>query len=590
MRLIQGEPGVGKTWFGCELAQYELSNPSLGVQRHKKILFLTFARNAVARIRQVFTQQTGLDEKKGAEFRVQVETFAGFFWWLVESYGRYTRGGTTKRLWLIGSRRVANALVPSGYAGCTFDELEEKSLQLIRIQAVRRLMSEIYPLVIVDEFQDVHDRLFDIIGALGEKSRLVLLRGPGQCIYRELPGRVFNPDAVLKKCREILSPSEFELSASEEKKQRYCREIKELISEFENGGISVKDAWPVRLVRVERNNRRNVPNNLEAFANRIAHEIKSYLAAKDAHGCTIALLASTNQGVGEIYRTIRKREGSYILDETSNKYEHVKGQSASVTFTDNVFLQYGRLMLQLLKTYWIARKKEGVTAEEVSVLLALLFQEQNRNSDGRPEVWKGLAQVLIGKVSRQRRPRSGSEWEVCLLKNISTLNYLLRATQQRLRREGISNCPSTAFDKGDSALLETLALEFIESIRNNVDTRGQLDATKATISFEKENRQKIIFEKLGLQKNVQVMTIHKSKGREFHGVVLVLEDNHKALWRNNGPGSDKEVEDLYRVAISRARSAFSLVAFEDARKEARDVVKRLLPAAIWKKRFGIDRL
>ena len=63
------------------------------------------------------------------------------------------------------------------------------------------------------------------------------------------------------------------------------------------------------------------------------------------------------------------------------------------------------------------------------------------------------------------------------------------------------------------------------------------------------------------------MTIHKSKGREFDGVVLVLEDNHKALWKKDGPASGPEIDDLYRVAISRARSAFALVAFEDARKD-----------------------
>ena len=108
-----------------------------------------------------------------------------------------------------------------------------------------------------------------------------------------------------------------------------------------------------------------------------------------------------------------------------------------------------------------------------------------------------------------------------------------------------------------------------------------MDIKKATKDFEKSNQQKIIFEKVGLQKNVQVMTIHKSKGREFDGVVLVLEDNYKAVWRANGPGSDEEVEELYRVGITRARSAFALIAFEDARKEARDVVKRLLPIGIW---------
>lgn len=78
----------------------------------------------------------------------------------------------------------------------------------------------------------------------------------------------------------------------------------------------------------------------------------------------------------------------------------------------------------------------------------------------------------------------------------------------------------------------------------------------------------MIFEKLGIQKNFQVMTIHKLKGREFDGVVLVLEDNHKAFWRKINFRLVTEIEELYRVAISRARSALAIVAFEDAQKEA----------------------
>jgi len=177
VRLVEGEPGVGKTWFGCELAQYESTHPALGVQSPATILFLTFARNAVARIRQVLTTTSPSSEAKThhSAKRMRIDTFCGFSWWLVESYGCYTMGGTRRRPWLIGSREVADAPIPSGYEGYTFDTVEEKARTLLRIEAVGKLISEMYPLIIVDEFQDVDGRLFELIALLGGKSRLVLL-------------------------------------------------------------------------------------------------------------------------------------------------------------------------------------------------------------------------------------------------------------------------------------------------------------------------------------------------------------------------------------------------------------------------------
>ena len=79
------------------------------------------------------------------------------------------------------------------------------------------------------------------------------------------------------------------------------------------------------------------------------------------------------------------------------------------------------------------------------------------------------------------------------------------------------------------------------------------------------------------------MTIHKSKGREFDGVILVLEDNPKAIWGKDSLATDDEIEELYLVAISRARSAFALIAFEDVYQNTASPMKRLLPPSLYNK-------
>ena len=88
--------------------------------------------------------------------------------------------------------------------------------------------------------------------------------------------------------------------------------------------------------------------------------------------------------------------------------------------------------------------------------------------------------------------------------------------------------------------------------------------------------QRLLFQKLGIVPCVQVMTIHKAKGLEFDGVVVVLEDSRTALWREDRGGSDTEVEDLYRVAITRAQHGLAVIAFDNAWDAAREPVKRLL--------------
>lgn len=100
VRLIEGAAGSGKTHFGCQLALHELDSGRF-VQQHQGVLFLTFARNAVARIREVMCGQMSEEQRRDFQKRTRVETFCAFFWWLVECYGRYRANGTAERLWLV---------------------------------------------------------------------------------------------------------------------------------------------------------------------------------------------------------------------------------------------------------------------------------------------------------------------------------------------------------------------------------------------------------------------------------------------------------------------------------------------------------
>jgi DNA helicase-2/ATP-dependent DNA helicase PcrA len=563
VRLIEGEPGVGKTWFGCKLAKYELDHPQRGVQPYQKILFLTFARNAVARIRQIFSEQLDEKNKKKISERLKIDTFAGFFWWLVSSYGRYTKDGTNKKPWLIGSKEVENVIIPNGYEDFTFNKLESRAYETIKLPAISKLISELYPLVIIDEFQDVHDSLFNIIAELAKQSRLVLLRGPGQCIYRNL--KQFDPDEVLKKCIDELKPEKHKLESAGDDKQRYCPEIKILVDSYNNGNqLNLADSLPVKLRLVPRKNTKGNYNSLDTFAALETRDIYSHLKGF-IDKPMVAVLSNTNLAVAEIHKKIEAGSDTYKL----------KKRSASLYFKDELFLQYGRLILSLLPLFWIAKKRQDtVNIGEVLQALVLLFQEKLPKECFPPNTWKPLAEKLIKKAKHFKESTRASTRQEKLKFNLDTINNELRKTKLKLKKE-ISLDASTPFDKDDKPLLDTLSNEFVNSIEYSIDYSGTVDVDKAKKQFETTAQQKIIFEKLGLHKNVQVMTIHKSKGREFDGVVLVLEDKI-GIWEKKDESKKEEIKELYNVAISRAKKAISIVAFEDAINKASEPVKRLL--------------
>ncbi len=568
VRLIEGAPGVGKTYFGCQLAHNELQSRTVIKKSYQSILFLTFARNAVARIRQAYSEQTllmhpdAMCQAAGTELpaknRVRIDTFAAFFWWLVASYGRFAPGGTHLRPWFVGSRKTGADFVPQGHSGYTFDELKECARVILGVPVIRELISDVYPLVIVDEHQDIDLTLHEIIVQLAKGSNLVLLRGPGQCIYRGL--HKFSPDEVLRRTEVDLQPKRFMISALGSGRQRHCAEICAFLSQYDNNGTCTFDNNIIQRRLKPLKTKNGNPNPLETHiaiaVNDVGKKVKSILPHQKSF--SIGVLASTNRAVAEIYKRITEGSDAYKL----------KARHASLLFDDSLLLYYGRLILQLLDDHWIALERFQIEDALAAAALASL----TRATEGASyQDYLPAAQCLSKLVHGMRRPESGTDPMAKLQSDIGNINKHLY-TKKEKRSSGMPNMP---FTKADSSLLTFLADRFLASIRPLIKPSGALNIKKAKIAFEKTLQQRIVFEKLGLQRGIEIMTIHKSKGREFDGVVLALENDHTALWRSASV-TDAEIDDLYRVAISRAREAIIVVAFEDASALAKTPVKKLL--------------
>jgi DNA helicase II / ATP-dependent DNA helicase PcrA len=206
--LITGGPGSGKTtisiYKAAQIAERDL-------QPGQKILFLSFARATVARVIQAIEneKQIRVDEKR----LIEVETYHSFFWRILKTHG-----------YLLGLSRCPSILKPSdeavilspirtkygrekalGAQEKAAKRAEEDEARrrlcfsegricfdlfaplvgnlLLSSDRLCRLISTMYPVVILDEFQDTNAPQWHCVSQLGKHGRIIALADPEQRIF-----------------------------------------------------------------------------------------------------------------------------------------------------------------------------------------------------------------------------------------------------------------------------------------------------------------------------------------------------------------------------------------------------------------------
>jgi DNA helicase-2/ATP-dependent DNA helicase PcrA len=206
--LVTGGPGSGKTTVAilkaADIARHELC-PG------QSVLFLSFARATVSRVIEAieYEQQVPRELRR----RIEVDTYHSFFWRILKAHGYLV--GLPRRLYILTPPAEAIALSPirNGYAAAAKLSAAEKSEKNGREQAersrlaredgricfdlfapcvgdilhgserIRRLVAAIYPVIILDEFQDTNAEQWRVVQALGQFCTLNALADPEQRIY-----------------------------------------------------------------------------------------------------------------------------------------------------------------------------------------------------------------------------------------------------------------------------------------------------------------------------------------------------------------------------------------------------------------------
>ena len=213
--LATGGPGSGKTTIALMKAGKIVSDNFL--KPAQCILFLSFARATVARVAE---QAIGIIEKKDQD-KIEINTYHGFAWKLIRSYG------------FLLSRKPIRLLPPSDAASrlskidsknkleiekekqrlfteegfLHFDLFASKSGEILSGSSkIRTIISDSYPIIILDEFQDTNTAEWAMIQLLGEKSTLIALADLEQRIY---DFRGASPSRIKNFC-EKYSPEIFD--------------------------------------------------------------------------------------------------------------------------------------------------------------------------------------------------------------------------------------------------------------------------------------------------------------------------------------------------------------------------------------------
>jgi DNA helicase-2/ATP-dependent DNA helicase PcrA len=188
--LVLGGPGCGKTTIALLKADHEIQTNRL--KQNQRVLFLSFARATIARV----AQQCGKLKLCLDRSLLEINTYHGFAWNLLRSHG-----------YLLNSMQKIRLLPPPEAAAklssidpdsqpvekrrlfeeegvLHFDLFAVIATELLsRSQRLRRVITDSYPLIILDEFQDTNSDEWQMILLLGRYSHLIALADADQRIY-----------------------------------------------------------------------------------------------------------------------------------------------------------------------------------------------------------------------------------------------------------------------------------------------------------------------------------------------------------------------------------------------------------------------
>jgi DNA helicase-2/ATP-dependent DNA helicase PcrA len=509
----------------------------------QKVLFLSFSRAAVARI----VEAARKDMPREVRASLEIQTFHSFCWQLVRGHG-YLLGAPSPIKLLApqderARRNGAKAIDPAWDAELerlfseegliAFDLFAPKARELLtRSHAFRQLVAERYPLVIVDEAQDTGTEQWACIAALAAHTQLICLADLDQQIYD------FRPDVSPDRLNEIiaaLTPLQVALGGQNNRSPgvEIVQFGNDILDATPRGspyrGVSRRMLTPAVAERDK--TIRSAVGILYRAIEKDTGRAPNSVGYLTNWGKGVAIIARALQGDG----TVREIPHRVVVDEA----EVLLATRVVALCLEPVTDIWSTLTCGLKLTAEVYRGQGNIG--KVTTLTNAADAAAKGNLVRRAKCPSGLMSILQDLRSTPLTGEPGADWlRIRRSFEASGVGELQRIAQQVVYL--------MAFNRG-RRIADALAETWVR--------RGGYVGARAIIEAAISEDQ--IVGSDGALDGINVMTMHKSKGKEFDGVILLHLGRLSPFSPDAEIAPHQKSRRLLRVGITRARRHTLLV-------------------------------
>lgn len=540
--LVTGGPGSGKTTIALKKA---VSRIEQGLKPGQSILFLSFSRAAVARVAESATEWV----PKEYISQISIQTFHSFFWSIIKTHS-----------YLLGTPRKLSILLPHDEKAMNkgiktddpdwvewvtererlfredgriaFDLFSPTAFKFLsETPKIKDLVASKYPLIIIDEAQDTDEAQWASARELASQSQLICLADLEQQIYDFREG--VNAERVTN-ILEQLNPLRIDLGEQNNRSPD---------SEILQCGNDILLASP-KAGSYNGVTRRAYNPKKESRDLAIRSSVGMiYRTISDDTGNppeNIAILTSTNKGVTTVVNALRG-EGDQ------------KPIPHQILFDETKALLSSRLVAFLMEP----KQKKNLSSDKATFLELLrdVFQANGtKTAQSKANRWSDYARALresgncrntpfIKSIDKILTNLAGHQFEGNPRKDWMYVRYLLR-------QEGNED-----IKKVESAVEYLMAFNRGKAISSGLSQSWQLqgDYASARIVIDTAITQDQLMSDDNNNSGLHVMTMHKSKGKQFDGVILFDESNICSFTTYGDTAPYQKSRKLLRVAVTRAR-------------------------------------
>lgn len=551
--LILGGPGSGKTTIALLKANQIIDEARL--KQGQLILFLSFARATVSRVEQQVIQMVASDNKK----HIEVNTYHGFIWSILRSHGYLLNSKVPLKLLTPPEAASKLANINAGKERETekrrlfntegivhFDLFASLGAELLlRSSALAKIVSDTYPVVILDEFQDTNADEWGFIQELGKRSKLIALADAEQRIY-EFRGA--DPARISEFIKQY-KPKQFDFGL--ENNRSSGTDITDFGNDLLSGSNKGKQYKNVQIITYPFRKGEWLYFDVKIAAIKAARKLIDSGSKKN---WSVAVLVPTKRLMMEV--------SDYFSETQVFKNQTLRGISHEVALETTGPSLAAILIGGLLDSEF--------TKEEIfrNLINSLCEHIRGRNGNEPPskanlELAEALSEyTATGKIRGTKRQTIVKDCKQ-IIDSIFDSKYCGNPSEDWNRIVDVMS-------KSNSEVIKQVVIDssYLRILHKGSELRSSLSTLWRTYGSYKGAGQAIrssllqeYFSSSAKEyRGIHIMTIHKSKGKEFDEVVIYEgQFQGKIVNKMHGIKSIEQSRLSLRVGVTRARQNVTIV-------------------------------